>query len=145
MVTRKLGFSALLTAFYTRLTTHDLTKSYDFHNYVKGKIPMPYHVIKVRIGRESDDYTTRDTEAEELIPQVDSWVDETSGKGDLPCSDMMNNIVQALTSSPLEVAGYHAPFHVSLDYVNILDDDTEPERAVKHGILRFRVEMAPSS
>lgn len=106
---------------------------------------MPYHVVKVRIGRESDDYTTRDTEAEELIPQIDSWVDETSGKGDKPCSDMQNDIVQAITSSPLVVAGYNTPAHVSLDYANILDDDTEPERAVKHGITRFRVEMAPSS
>ena len=145
MVTRKLGFSALLAALYLRLTTHDLTKSYSFYNYVKGKIKMPYHVVKVRLGRESDDYTTRDTEAEELILQVDSWVDETSGKGDKPCSDMQNNIVQAITSSPLDVAGYHVPAHVSLDYANILDDDTEPERTVKHGILRFRVEMAPSS
>jgi len=145
MVTRKLGFSALLTALYTRLTTHDLTKSYDFYNHVKGKVSMPYHVIKVRLGRESDDYTTRDTEAEELIPQVDSWVDETSGKGDKPCSDMQNNIVQAITSAPLDVEGYNTPAHVSLDYANILDDDTEPERAVKHGVTRFRVEMAPSS
>ena len=145
MVTRKLGFSALLTALYARLTTHDLTKSYNFYNYVKGKVPMPYHVVKVRLGRESDDYTTRDTEAEELIPQVDSWVDETPGKGDKPCSDMQNNIVQAITSSPLEVEGYHAPAHVSLDYASILDDDTEPERAVKHGVTRFRVEMAPNS
>lgn len=145
MVTRKLGFSALLTAIYTRLTTHDLTKLYKFYNYVKGNIPMPYHVVKVRLGRESDGYTTRDTEAEELIPQIDSWVDETSGKGDKPCSDMQNDIVQAITSSPLVVAGYLTPAHVSLDYANILDDDTEPERAVKHGITRFRVEMAPSS
>ena len=145
MVTRKLGFSALLAAVYLRLTTHDLTKSYSFYNYVKSKIPMPYHVVKVRLGRESDDYTTRDTEAEELIPQIDSWVDEASGKGDKPCADMQNNIVQAITSSPLVVAGYHTPAHVSLDYANILDDDTEPERAVKHGVTRFRVEMAPSS
>jgi len=145
MVTRKLGFSALLAAFYLRLTPHDLTKSYSFYNYVKGKVKMPYHVVKVRIGRESDDYTTRDTEAEELAPQVDSWVDETSGKGDKPCADMQNNIIQAITSSPLVVGGYHTPAHVSLDYANILDDDTEPERAVKHGVLRFRVEMAPSS
>lgn len=142
---RKLGFSALLTALCTRLTTHDLTKSYSFYNYVKGKVKMPYHVVKVRMGRESDDYTTRDTEAEELIPQVDSWVDEASGKGDKPCGDMQNNIVQAITSSPLVVVGYNTPAHVSLDYANILDDDTEPERVVKHGIIRFRVEMAPSS
>ena len=105
---------------------------------------MPYHVIGKMLGRESLSFTTRDTEAEENIIQVDSWVDETSGKGDKSCADMMNNIVQAMTNDPIVMAGYDNSYLVFLDFANILKDDTEPGNIINHGILRFRVLMAPS-
>ena len=92
MGTRKLGFSALLVAVATRLTTDALTLGYTFHNYVPRGATMPYHVIGKLLGRESLSFNTRDTEAEENVIQIDSWVDEALGKGDKPCADMMNNI-----------------------------------------------------
>jgi len=107
---------------------------------------MPYHVIGQPLGRESLSFNTRDTEAEENVIQIDSWVDETSGKGDKPCADMMNDIVQAMTNDPIVMAGagYDNSYLVFLDFANILKDDTEPGNIINHGILRFRVEMAPS-
>lgn len=144
MPTRQLGFSALATAVYLRLTTDALTLAYSFHDFVPRSTAMPYHVIGKLLGRESLMFNTRDTEAEENVIQVDSWVNESSGKGSKPCTDMMNNIVQALTNAALVIAGYDNSYLVFLDFANILKDDTEPGKLIYHGTLRFRVEMAPS-
>ena len=144
MGTRKLGFSVLATSAYSRLTTDPLTNAYTFYNYVPRNATMPYHVIGKMLGRESLMFNTRDTEAEENVIQVDSWVGEASGKGDKPCADMMNNIVQAMTNAPLVITGYDNSYIVFLDFANILKDDTESGKIIRHGTLRFRVEMAPA-
>ncbi|GAG84043.1 unnamed protein product [marine sediment metagenome] len=147
MGTRKLGFSALMTAIYLNLnTTEPLTNTYTFYNHVPRNATMPYHVISQPLGRESLMFNTRDTEAEENIIQIDSWFDETSGKGDKPCADAMNNIVQGMTNAPLVMitAGYDNSYLVFLDFANILKDDTESGKIIRHGTLRFRVHMAPT-
>ena len=147
MGTRKLGFSALMTAIYLNLgTTEPLTNTYTFYNHVPQNATMPYHVISQPLGRESLMFNTRDTEAEENIIQIDSWLDETSGKGDKPCADAMNNIVQAMTNAVITMpgSGYDNSYDVSLDFANILKDDTESGKIIRHGILRFRVHMAPT-
>lgn len=144
MPVRKLGFSALTASVYTRLTTDALTLAYSFFNHTPRDTAMPYHVIGKPLGRESLMFNTRDTEAEENVIQIDSWVDETSGKGEKPCADMMNNIVQAMTNAALVITGYDNSYLVFLDFANILPDDTEPGKIIQHGTLRFRVEMAPS-
>ena len=144
MGTRKLGFSALTASVYTRLTTDALTLGYTFYNYVPRNAAMPYHVIGKPLGRESLVFNTRDTEAEENVIQIDSWVDETSGKGEKACADMMDNIVQAMTNAVLVMAGYDNSYIVFLDFANILKDDTEPGKIINHGTLRFRVLMAPA-
>lgn len=144
MGTRKLGFSVLMTAVYLRLTTDALTLAYTFYNHVPQNATMPYHVIGQPLGRESLMFNTRDTEAEENVIQIDSWIDEASGKGDKPCADMQNNIVQAMTNAALVMTGYDNSYLVFLDFANILKDDTEPGKIIRHGILRFRVEMAPT-
>lgn len=142
MPTRKLGFSALLTAIYSRLTTHALTNTYSFYNHVPENTAYPYHVIGKVMGVRSAEYETRDTEAEDNAFRVDSWVDKTSGVGDKACADMQNNIIQALTSSALTIASYNA-IHFYLDYAEILLDPDHPELLLRHGILRFRQDMSP--
>lgn len=144
MPTRKLGFSALLTALYSRLTTHANTSSYTFRNHMDRNQSMPYHVLGKSMGIESLSYTTRDTEAEDIVVQIDSWLDETSGLGDKACADMQNNIIQAVTSSALSITGYDF-ISVKLDYADIIADSTDPTEKTKHGILRFRFEISPSS
>ncbi len=142
MPTRKLGFTALMTVLYSRLTGHALTNTYVFYNHVPIDASFPYHVIGKPAGNESASYKTRDTEAEENIIQIDSWFDEESGRGDKACADAMDNIIQAITGAALTITGYSNP-DVFLDYSDILKDDTEPGKIFRHGIMRFRFEMAP--
>ena len=148
MVTRKLGFSVLMIAIFNRLSTTDPVTSAatfgTFYNHVPQNATMPYHVIGQPLGRESLMFNTRDTEAEENIIQIDSWIDETSGKGDKPCADRMNNIVQSMTITPFPITGYDNSYQVFLDFANILKDDTESGKIIRHGTLRFRVHMAPT-
>ena len=152
MGTRRLGFSAFMTAAYARLRAAlppPPATIYVFYNYVPRGATMPYHVIGQPLGRESLSFNTRDTEAEELVIQIDSWVDETSGKGDKPCADMMDEIVWAMTDAtvPFTIIGtpthYDNPYLLFLDFANILKDDTEPGKIIRHGTLRFRAETAP--
>ena len=144
--TQKFGFFQLLTAAYTRLTTHALTSSYAFFNKKAPKSQAkPYHRIQHPYRRKSVGFSTRDTAAEDIVFEIHSWFDETSGKGEKACSEAQDNIVQALTSSALTITDYHEPARLDVDYINILDDPEEPSREVKHGIMRIRVEMAPSS
>jgi hypothetical protein len=146
MPTRKLGFSALMTAVYKRLATDNIvTKKYTFYNFVPRTASFPYHVIQNPRGARSLSYTSRDTEAEDNTIEVHSWISEASGQGDKVCADRMNNIAQAITSSPLSVSGYFDPMRGDLEYSEILRDTTEPSLDVRHGIQRFRFEMAPSS
>lgn len=143
MPTRKLGFTALMTAVYTRLTTNVLTNTYSFYNHVLKGTAYPYHVIGKPMGVRSARFETRDTEAEDNAFQIDSWVDKTSGAGDKACSDMMNNIIQALTSSALSITGYNA-IHFYLDYSEIMLDPENPGLGLRHGILKFRQDMSPA-
>ena len=143
MPTRKLGFSALMTAVYSRLTTHALTLTYAFYNSVPVNTAFPYHVISKPMGVRSAAYETRNTMAEDNAFQIDSWVDKTSGVGDKACADRMNNIIQALTSSALSITGYNA-IYLYLDYSDIMLDPDHPELLLRHGLLRFRQDMSPT-
>ena len=144
MTTRKLGFTALAKAVYSRLTTHANTSSYSFYSFTPKETSMPYHVITGLVGTRSLDFTTRDTEAEDNVVEIHSWFDETSGLGPKACADAMNNIAQAITSSALSIQAYYAPYITRLTFCEIVEDHTDPTERVFHGILRFRFEMAPS-
>ena len=133
-----------MTAVYLRLTTHASTEDYTFKNHADRDQAMPYHVLGKPMGIPSAAFTTRDTEAEDIALQIDSWLNEDSGLGDKACADMQNNIVQAITSSALTITDYNF-ISAKLDYANILNDATDLTERTKHGILRFRFEISPSS
>lgn len=141
---RKLGFKPLLEAFYARLNTHALTMAYRVYN--KGNVPnnvaWPYIAFGTPLGKIDDIFTTRDTDSEDNIIIVDIWSDYL---GDTEISEMMDNVVQAIKSSPLAITGYYNPPLDFLDYADVIDDDTESGRPVKHGLLRFRFHISPSS
>lgn len=142
-MTRKLGFKPLLIAFYNRLDTHALTLAYRVYN--KGNVPddatWPYIAFGTPLGKIDDIFTTRDTYSEDNVVLVDVWSDYA---GDEEITEMMDNIVQAITSSSLSITGYDDPYLAFLDYADVIDDATESGRLVKHGLLRFRFHMAPS-
>lgn len=142
MATRKLGFSALLRAIYDRIDTHALTSSYTVYNVPAPRsTSFPFVTFGSPIGTESRMLGTRDTEGESNVVTVHVWSDVP---GDKECADMMDNIVQALTGTDLAVAEYFTPVDVALDYADIMLDQTDSTRPIRHGVLRFRWEMAPS-
>lgn len=140
MPLRKLGFVELMTAVYGRLTG---ALAYSFYNHVPRNAAYPYHVIGRPMGVRSMEFETRDTEAEDNAFQIDSWVDKTSGMGDKPCADRQNAIIQALTSPDLVIGDYNNIRFV-LDYAEIMLDPENPELLLRHGVLRFRVDMSPT-
>ena len=141
MATRQLGFSALLRAIYDRLDTHALTSSYSVYNHAPRTAAFPFVTFGTPIGTESRMLGSRDTEGETNIVTVHVWSDEA---GDKECADMMTNIVQAMFGSALTVTGYFSPVDVALDYSDLALDLSDPSRPIRHGIIRFRFEMAPS-
>lgn len=143
-MTRKLGFKPLLDAFYKRLDTHILTMGYRVYNKgnVENDVTWPYIVFGTPMGKIDDVFTTRDTDSEDNVVIVDVWSDYP---GDTEISEMMDNIVQAIKSSPLIITGYHNPPLTFLDYADVIDGAAESGRLVKHGLLRFRFLITPSS
>lgn len=141
MATRQLGFSALMRAIYDRLDTHALTSSYAVYNQAPRNAAFPFVTFGTPIGTESRMLGSRDTEGESTIVTVHVWSDYD---GDKECADMMTNIVQAMFGTALSVTGYFSPVDVALDYSDITLDQSNPSRPIRHGVARFRFEIAPS-
>lgn len=141
MATRKLGFSVLMKAIYTRLATDADTSSYSVYNFAPRTAAFPYITFGTPIGTESRMLGTRDTEGESNLVTVHVWSDEA---GDKECADMMANVVDAVLGSDLTITGYFSPVDAALDYADIMIDTADPARPIRHGVIRFRFEMAPS-
>jgi hypothetical protein len=141
MATRQLGFSALMRAIYDRIDTHALTSSYTVYNNAIRSTSFPYITFGTPIGTESRMLGSRDTEGETTVVTVHVWSAEP---GDKECADMMNNVVQAMFGTALTVTGYFSPVDVALDYSDIMLDLTDSSRPIRHGVMRFRYEIAPS-
>jgi len=138
MVTRKVGFNELMKAVYNRLATHDLTKNYNIYNYAPRDASFPYITLGTPIGARSGSFSAQDIPAEENVLILHIWSDY---KGDKEASDMIDNIIQAITSSNLSFDSY-TELICLFDYADITIDDTEPAKPIRHGIVRFRVHMA---
>ena len=54
---------------------------------------------------------------------------------------MMNNISQAVTASVLSISGYTEMIGIS-DYANVIIDASNPNQLLRHGVLRFRFQIA---
>lgn len=138
MTTRYIGFSDLIQAVYTRLTTHDSTKSYNTYNYVPDDATFPYISIGTPMGTRSGSFSSQDIEGEDNVIMIDVWSDYY---GDKECGDMMNDIATAITSSSLSISGYTQILGL-IDYYDIMIDDTEPANPIRHGLIRVRFHMA---
>ena len=138
MGTRKLGAYALLKATYTRLTNHASTSSYSTYNNVPDNAEMPFIRIGDVTGVRSAKISNDDTEGEENSITIHVWSDSLSDK---EASQMMDNVVQAMTSSSLSITGY-TPVLFFFDSSSLIIDDTEPAHIVRHGWMRFVCHMA---
>ena len=141
MTTRTLGFSVLLKAVYTRLTTHANTSAYTFYNAVPDNASMPYIVITNPMGVRAPTLSCDDIAGEANVFHLHIWTPPTS-EGDKAVGDIMNNCAQALSSSALSITGYTDVLKPQLEFAEIVKDDTVASSPVWHGIMRFRVTMA---
>ena len=140
MTTRKLGFTALMTAIYDRLKAHALTKDYRIYNRVPPYIQFPYIRIGSPLGGRSAMFSSRDTEAEDNVVNIHVFSDADH---DYEAADIMSNIIQAITSSDIAIAGYSNKY-LYLDHAEIFVDDTEPAKPISHGLIRVRCHQTAS-
>lgn len=141
MGTRKFGASALMKALYNRIDTGALTSTYSIYNFTPRSATFPYVSFGSPIGVRSTMISTRDTEGEDNSVTVHVWSDKP---GDKEAADMLNNIIQTVLGTDLDVYQYFAPVFAYLDYSEISVDTSDPNRPIRHGIARFRFHMAPS-
>jgi len=138
MTTRLVGISPLMKALFARLSTHALTSTYRIFNYIAINNPaLPYVVIGGPLYGRSESFYTRDDAAEDIVLHVHIW----SNTWQTEVEDMMNNISSAVTSSALAPTGYTVMLGQN-DFAQIMIDDTDPNRLLRHGVIRFRFQMA---
>jgi hypothetical protein len=136
---RKVGFWPLQKAIYTRLTTHALTSGYRIYNYTPKGTALPYVVVGEKTGTRKG---ARDHTGEENAVTVHVW---TEHAGEKTADEMMDAVVQALTGSALSLTDGYAELYCLLDFADCFRDDTEPERDIWHGVLRFRYWLETAS
>jgi len=129
-----------MNATYARLKTNAYTSSYTTYNYVpSGTQAKPYITLGRLIGARSASFGNRDKAYEENVISIDVWSDYP---GDKECTEMMANVVKALTGSNLTIVGFGIPALLLYEYSEILVDVSESAVPVRHGVMRFRVTMA---
>jgi hypothetical protein len=143
MALHTFGAGALLTAVYTRLTTGWAAAvpgvtAYSVYNFVPTTATLPYVMIGGLLGGRSDDFLSRDIKGEDLVIHAHVW---SSAQGDSQAATMMSNIVTALTTTDLAITGYTTLKGI-YDYGQIMIDDTNAAQILRHGILRFRFQIA---
>ena len=138
MATHKIGSTEVLSAVYSRLTTDALTSSYSTYNYVPTSATFPYIAIGGVLWGKSAEWTSRDIKGEDIVVHAHVW---SSYAGDKQASDMMDNIVQAITATDLSVTGYTMLKGIA-EYAQIMVDDTNPNQLLRHGVIRFRFHIA---
>lgn len=142
MATRKLGFSPLMAAIYSRIHTGALTSTYSIYNMAPRSATFPYVTLGSPIGVKSESYSSRDYEYEDNVVSVHVW---SAYNGDKECAEMMDNIVQTVLGTALTITGYETPIDARLDMSEIFVDTSDPERPVRHGVIRFRFHMISST
>ena len=143
MPARKFGGAELIKAVITRLKADALTSSYSIYNYVPDTATLPYIRVAAPMGGRSDKFGSRDFETEENTLAIDIWSDYMGSK---EVAQIMNNIVQVLTGvSTFAMTGYPSPPLVSLEYHELMVDDAEPGRVMRHGIQHYIAHMIPGS
>ena len=129
-----------MTAIYDRLKAHTLTKDYQIANRISPYKKFPYIRIGSPLGSRSVMFSSRDTEAEDNVINIHVFSDASH---DYEAADIMDNIVQAITSSDIAIAGYSNKY-LYIDHAEIFVDDTEPARPIAHGLVRVRCHQTAS-
>ncbi len=144
-ITRKIGIDAVNTAVITRLKTDANTIAYaaKIFNNVPGtpSAPaMPYIHVTGYLDRPSAMFSSRDFAPEDVSFQAHVWSEYA---GDKEAATYMDNICRALTNAALSITGYTTLYNCVLEFADILTDNAEPARPVRHGVLRFLIRVCP--
>jgi len=139
MPDRKIGFYPLLKGIYTRIQTTGYTI---FNKTVPADTAFPYITYGTPYGGKHP-MSSADIPLEDNIVMIDFWSELDSDK---EVAQMMDAVSQALDldnpdGTALTIDGY-TQIELNLDYADIIKDDTEPARIIRHGILRIRCVMA---
>ena len=138
MATRKLGFTQLIDTIYDRIDTDVLTSDYRVYNHVPDNTTLPYVVVGTPIGTRSDSLGACDIEGQDNIIHIHVWSDYY---GEKEVTTMMDKIVQAVCGSTLTISTY-TPVLFLYEFGEVLLDETESARPIRHGVLKFRCTMA---
>lgn len=143
MPDRKIGFYPLLKAIYDRIKADALTSSYRIYNVIApANTAYPYITYGTPYGGKHF-MSAADIPLEDNIVTIHFWGELDS---DAVVSQMMDNVSQALDLDnkdgvALTITGYTQVI-LTLDYAEIIRDDTEPADIKMHGIMRVRCSMA---
>lgn len=137
---RYLGFTELMNAVYTRLTTSAYTSAYTIYNYVPTFTQAMFYItFGSPIGGRSASFGNRDQQVEENVIMINIWSDYP---GDKEANNIMMNVMKAMTGSNLSLAGYGTPAMLLYEYGEVVVDTSESAVPIRHGVMRFRVTMA---
>ena len=118
---------ALQKAIYDRLKANLTCPVYD---HVPDGVTMPY----VTLGEDTSvDWSTKLEAGQEITHTLHVWSDYN---GMAEVKQIIDQVIQALTSSPLQVEG----FFVVLARLDMVETMRDPE-GYRHGIVRFRFKI----
>jgi len=143
MPDRKIGFYPLLKGIYGRIKADPLTLGYTIYNVVvPTNTTYPYITYGTPYGGKHL-MSAAEIPLEDNIVMIHFWGELDSDK---VVAQMMNNVSQALDldnkdGTDLTIDGYTQVI-LTLDYAEIIRDDTEPADIKMHGIMRIRCVMA---
>jgi len=143
MGTRKFGGAELIKAAITRLSTHAKTSSYRVYSNIPVGTAMPYIRVTASGGVRSQ-FTSRDYEAEENTLTLQLYSDY---KGDKEITQMIDNCIQALTSSTLSITGYTNPMRFLMDSITtgMVQDEADTAKLIRRATIDFTTDMTPTS
>ena len=143
MPDRKIGFYPLLKGIYDRIKDDDLTSEYRIYNInAPANTAFPYITYGTPYGGKHS-MSAADIPLEDNVVLIHFWSKLDTDK---EVAQMMDNVSQALDLDNLDgialtIDGYTQVI-LTLDYADIIADDTEPAEIIMHGILRIRCVMA---
>jgi hypothetical protein len=138
MALRRLGFEELINAIYDRIDTDVLTSAYRVYGHVPDDATLPYVVVGSPMGTRSASLGATDIEGQDNIIHIHVWSDYY---GEKEVTEMMDNIVQAIHGTTLTITGY-TPVLPLYEYSDVILDETESARPIRHGVIRWRIHMA---
>jgi hypothetical protein len=138
-----ISFYALQAALYALLTADPRTAGYRIYDDIPPSVVFPFARVATPQGARSVQFCAQDVWAEDVLMTIDIFSEFPNNS---ECETMMANISQVISQSgaSLSVSGWTVILCL-IDFFHIVIDATEPTHPVRHGILRYRFHMEPTS